>query len=207
MKCILCTAASKRLFKDRTGTYYDCPVCRGVFLSPDNHPTPEAERARYLEHNNDIHDPRYQAFVEPIVNAVTESFTPKHKGLDYGCGTGPVISHLLTQKGFSLDRYDPFFNADSKVFGRQYDFIVACEVIEHFHDPRGEFARLRNMLNRGGKLLAMTEPLMPSTDFADWYYKNDQTHVFFYRPETFEYIRDRFHFDRCAINGRLIELS
>jgi hypothetical protein len=38
------------------------------------------------------------------------------------------------------------------------------------------------MLNRGGKFLVMTEPLMPSTDFSDWHYKNDATHVFFYRP-------------------------
>jgi hypothetical protein len=94
MNCILCESASKYFLKDRIGTYYDCPACRGVFLSPEDHPTPDAERARYLEHNNDIHDPRYQAFVEPIVNAVAESFTPDHKGLDYGCGTGPVISHL-----------------------------------------------------------------------------------------------------------------
>jgi hypothetical protein len=207
MNCILCESASKPLLTDRIGTYYDCPACRGVFLSPEDHPTPDAETGEISG--------TQQRYPRPAVPSLRRADRKRRRRVIYSRSQGPRLrlrhgagnQPFAVAENYSLDRYDPFFNADSKVFGRQYDFIVACEVIEHFHDPRGEFARLRNMLNRGGKFLVMTEPLLPSTEFADWYYKNDQTHVFFYRPETFEYIRERFHFDHCSINGRLIELS
>ena len=53
----------------------------------------EAEKARYLTHNNDVEDERYQQFVSPITSAVMKQVQPLRTfGLDYGAGTGPVIA-------------------------------------------------------------------------------------------------------------------
>jgi hypothetical protein len=67
------------------------------------------EKERYLTHNNDITDPRYQKFVQPVVNAVMENFSTASKGLDFGAGAGPVAAEVLGGKGYSVKLYDPFF--------------------------------------------------------------------------------------------------
>ncbi|HPL96740.1 MAG TPA: class I SAM-dependent methyltransferase [Smithellaceae bacterium] len=156
--------------------------------------SPAAEKRRYEEHKNDIHDPRYQEFVGPIVSKIQERFTNKHRGLDYGAGTGPVIAKLLRDKGYSIELYDPFFWNDATVLDATYDFVVCCEVIEHFHSPAKEFKRLRSLLKPGGALYCMTDLYSEDTDFKNWYYKNDPTHVFFYKKNTLEWIKKQLGF-------------
>jgi len=85
--------------------------------------------------------------------------------------------------------------------------VIACEVIEHFHYPAGEFLLLRGLLNENGKLYCRTSILYPEQDFEKWYYKDDPTHVFFYSTIKAEKIRDQFGFRRVDINGNLIIFS
>ncbi len=40
----------------------------------------------------------------------------------------------------------------------------------------------------------MTEFLPQNTDFADWYYKNDPTHVCFYNEKSIGYICSKYNF-------------
>lgn len=54
---------------------------------------PKEEWDFYLGHNNDVHDPRYQNFVRPLVALIESRQHPSHRGLDFGAGSGPVISH------------------------------------------------------------------------------------------------------------------
>jgi len=61
--------------------------------------------------------------------------------------------------------YDPFFHPKSELLAKKYDFIIACEVIEHFHDPRKEFELLYKLLNQGGKLYLMTDLYSQEVDF------------------------------------------
>jgi hypothetical protein len=187
--------------------YHACPQCAGIFLNPEHLPTAQVEKKRYLTHNNDIHDPGYQAFVSPIVQAVLAQYTPQHTGLDFGAGTGPVISHLLQQQGYLVKPYDPFFHPHPEHLTQTYDYIVCCEVIEHFHHPAREFALLKKLLNPGGSLFCMTQLYQPHIQFETWYYKNDETHVFFYQPQTFEWIKAHFGFTHLYIQNRLIHLA
>jgi 2-polyprenyl-3-methyl-5-hydroxy-6-metoxy-1,4-benzoquinol methylase len=205
--CPLCDSDKELFFRGKQGTYYQCQHCRGVFVASEHHPEYEEELARYREHNNDVNDIRYQKFVEPIVQAVTKYFGPGHKGLDFGAGTGPVISALLHKKAYQIELYDPFFHNHPELLNRKYDYIVCCEVMEHFHKPAKEFELLANLLNAGGKLFCMTNIFEPGIDFGKWYYKNDKTHVFFYPQETLEYIRENNNFSTLEISNNLIIFS
>jgi 2-polyprenyl-3-methyl-5-hydroxy-6-metoxy-1,4-benzoquinol methylase len=89
----------------------------------------------------------------------------------------------------------------------KYDFIVCCEVIEHFHNPRKEFLLLRKLLFPKGKLYCATNLYTNEIDFSQWYYKNDFTHTFFYATETIEWIKKKLSFSSATIDNRLITFS
>jgi SAM-dependent methyltransferase len=126
--------------------------------------------------------------------------------LDYGCGSDSVISKLLSEKKYIISKFDPFYENNPKVLENKYDFIIACEVVEHFHFPKEEFQSLKVLLKANGELLIMTHLYDSSIDFEKWYYKNDFTHVFFYTEETFEWIQKEYVFSKLEINGRFIRL-
>lgn len=188
--------------------YYKCKTCSSVFLHPKSFIDVSSEKSRYEEHNNDVTDPRYQNFVSPITEAIANHFFEDSDGLDYGCGTGPVASVVLEQKGFKkIALYDPFFQPDEKVLDNTYDFIICCEVMEHFYGPKDEFLRLRKLLRPTGKLFCKTSILKDHASedyFKDWWYNNDPTHVFFYTPSTLKYIAEQFNFSNVTIDPKLI---
>jgi 2-polyprenyl-3-methyl-5-hydroxy-6-metoxy-1,4-benzoquinol methylase len=165
------------------------------------------EESRYLSHNNDVTDKGYQQFVSPITSAVLKYHTPKQKGLDFGAGTGPVIAKVLADNNFKLDLYDPFFHNDVTLLEQQYDYIVCCEVMEHFFQPDKEFALLKRLLKPNGRLYCMTDMYHEQIDFPNWYYQKDNTHVFFYHQSSLNYIKQQFGFSDLAVDGRLIILS
>jgi SAM-dependent methyltransferase len=127
-------------------------------------------------------------------------------GLDYGAGTGPVITKMLREKGYQIETYDPFFNPRKEALKKTYDYIVCCEVIEHFHNPVEEFEGLKNILKNGGTLYCMTQLYDSSIHFKTWNYKDDETHVIIYHRKGMEYIQKRFGFSSLEINNRLILL-
>ncbi|RUT77675.1 class I SAM-dependent methyltransferase [Ancylomarina longa] len=205
--CPLCGNSGKLFYERPNMFHYQCETCSGIFADKKFLPETEVERKHYTQHNNDVEDKGYQAFVSPITAAVLRDFTPKAKGLDFGAGTGPVISKVLSDKGFSIQQYDPFFHNHPHLLEDKYDYIACCEVIEHFHNPGKEFALLRNLLNRNGKLYCMTHIYDESIDFPKWYYKNDPTHVFIYHRNTLSWIQKEFGFNELMIDNRLIVFS
>ncbi len=204
MKCPLCNSNASPFYIGPLGEYHRCELCSGVFLLPEYHQDEEDEKKRYETHNNDVMDLGYQRFVQPLVDAVLGSFSSGHKGLDFGCGEGPVISYLLKRKGFDIDLYDPFFHADKTVLSRKYDYIILSEVMEHFNRPEKEFRTLFSLLNPGGKIFCLTELYRDNIDFGKWHYKDDETHLFFYHERTVEYIAERFGDPTFRVDGRLI---
>lgn len=204
-KCLLCKSEGEVFYDFMNRKYYRCNNCQGIFVPADLLPDPVFEMERYSAHNNDIEDVRYQNFVSPIVNKVLQDFNPLlHWGLDFGAGPGPVISDMLQKKGFSISAYDPFFHDDKDLLKSQYDFVVCCEVMEHFHNPLKEFKLIKKLLLPKGKLYCMTHLYSPELNFNDWYYKNDPTHVFIYQKETIEFIRNLLGFKSAEISNRLI---
>jgi hypothetical protein len=202
--CSLCGNLSKIFHAEKYNTYYKCSVCLGIFKDKNELPNKKKEIERYKEHNNDINDIRYQKFVMPIVEAILTDFSENHKGLDFGAGTGPVISKLLKDNNYDIVQYDPYFHNNPKLLEQKYDYIAACEVVEHFYNPAKDFELLRNILNERGKLYCKTKIYKPSINFDNWYYKNDPTHVFFYQKETLHYLCREFEFSGVDITANLI---
>jgi len=135
---------------------------------------------------------------------VVRDFSPCRKGLDFGAGTGPVISKMLSDKRYDIKQYDPFFHNEPQLLRDKYDYVICCEVIEHFHQPAKEWERLKNLLLPGGSVICMTHIYEPSIDFPKWYYKNDETHVFIYMKETLEWLREKYGFCSLTIKERLV---
>lgn len=203
MNCTLCASA---LIDKKDACYYNCDLCKALVKDEKYYLTADEEKARYETHNNDVNDIGYQNFTMPITNYVLEKFLPMHKGLDFGSGTGPVISSMLTEKGYNIVQYDPFFAPNKNVLNNRYDYIVSCEVFEHFHKPKIEIDGLISLLNNNGVLLIMTMLYNDQIDFKGWNYRNDDTHVFIYRKETIEYIANENNLEIDILTDRFVVL-
>lgn len=204
MDCILCSTTDN----DRIHAhFFQCKTCKAIYKDRAYWLNSDAEKARYLLHENNPFDPNYRRFVSLITDAVLTQFKPFHLGLDFGAGTGPVIAQVLQENGYQVKLYDPFFHPFETHLNIQYDYIMSCEVVEHFNNPAKEFNRLYQCLKDGAKLFIMTERFSNKQVFDTWYYKNDPTHVFIYRDETFEWIKQEFAYSNLSFSGRMLTLQ
>lgn len=204
MNCSLCNGELGLFQVWRENKYYSCSRCRSIILGQEYYISKKEEKERYEEHNNDVQDKRYQGFVSPIVDRVLVEYKEYDQGLDFGSGTGPVITKLLKDRGYNINIYDPFFANYPEKLERKYDYIVCCEVVEHFHRPGEEFKLLKSLLRPGGSLYIMTEIYSEGMDFESWNYKNDRTHVFFYHKKALEWIKFNYGFSHLIIENNLI---
>ena len=169
--------------------YRKCPRCGLIFIAPEHRLGPGEEKARYDLHQNDPQDPGYVRFLSRLAVPLAERLKPASTGLDFGCGPGPALGKLLESRGHTVHNYDPFYFPDPSAFERRYDFIVCTEVLEHLFSPREVFMQFDSLLaGKGAVLGLMTGMLECESDFADWWYRQDPTHVAFYRRTTFEWI-------------------
>jgi hypothetical protein len=167
--------------------YAECPCCALRFLSPEFHLNESEEKERYLLHTDDVNDKGYEQYLWSLYEAISQRLTIPSQGLDYGCGRASVLGRMLEEKGHSLTLYDPFFKPNTNALKRNYDFVFATEVIEHFFHPALEFQRLRALTKPGGFLGIMTR-LCDGEDFENWFYRRDPTHVSFFSQRTFNWI-------------------
>lgn len=204
MDCLLCfTTDNDRIHAQ----FFQCKTCRAIYKDKIYWLNSDAEKERYLLHENNPLDPNYRRFVSLITDAVLSQFKPHHLGLDFGAGTGPVIAQVLQEHGYQVKLYDPFFYPFDAHLNIQYDYIMSCEVVEHFNNPAKEFKRLYQCLKEGAKLFIMTERFSNKQIFDTWYYKNDPTHVFIYQDETFEWIKQEFAYSNLSFSGRMLTLQ
>lgn len=192
LPCLICEAETLAKGSENSAvrTFFYCSNCHFVFSDPSLRLSEEAERARYLTHENNVNDESYQNFVQPLVDQVMSHFpiVEDRIGLDFGSGTGPVLTYLLRNQGYRIETYDPFFSPEIVMAQAKYDFIVTCEVVEHLFDPIETFKQLFSWLKPGGLLIAKTH-LWEGQDFHQWYYSRDPTHVSFYSRPNLEFIR------------------
>ena len=193
--CPLCGAATRAFCEDRARGYLECPGCGLVSADPASHLSPEDERAIYDLHQNDPADARYRAFLARLADPLRAKLVPGMRGLDFGCGPGPVLSMLLREAGMAMADYDPIYAPHEPLLDAQYDFVTCTEVVEHFRDPLAGWTRLASLVRPGGWLGVMTQlaPDVP-TNFLRWRYRDDRTHVSFHRLATLQWLAGRFGF-------------
>ncbi|WP_375561978.1 class I SAM-dependent methyltransferase [Bernardetia sp. OM2101] len=203
MNCTLCQTLLKTKADD---FYFICDMCGSYLKDPKFYLNNLDEKDVYEQHNNDVNDIGYQNFTSPITNNILENFTQNHLGLDYGCGTGPVISKILHDKNYQVELYDPYFHPNENYLNYQYDYIFSCEVFEHFYNPKQELEKLLSILKPTGSLLIMTLVYDVETDanFKDWYYRKDPTHVFIYTEKTVQFIAEKYKLKAKIEKNRMI---
>lgn len=160
----------------------------------------EAEKARYLKHDNSTRTQGYTGFLERLIIPVIAELDRKGRkagranGLDFGSGPYPMMAELMAERGFPLELYDPIFAPRSRteLLSRPFDYILCCETAEHFHQPFEEFKFMTELLAPGGFLALMTALRRPDTSIATWHYAQDETHVSLYSERTMNWIARHF---------------
>lgn len=87
--CPLCLGVRVRFLHrsdDRNGPreFYECADCGLAFVPPRFHLPPDAERERYLLHDNDVADAGYRAFLNRLWSVLKPRLAPGDCGLDFG---------------------------------------------------------------------------------------------------------------------------
>ena len=202
--CPLCQNESKQFYKDE---FFECICCGGIFRPKEKLLDNEKEKQRYENHTNNSSDLGYQNFVLPITSSVLNEYKKDNIGLDFGCGKDSSIVKVLRQNEYQIYEYDPYFFDDKKLLEQKYDYITSCEVIEHFYNPKKEFELLKFLLKENATLYLMTGIYRKNIDFSKWWYKNDLTHVFIYKEETFQWIKEELGFNNLEIKENLIKFK
>lgn len=191
--CKLCHAATEWFHHAKIGDFYHCTSCEFISKDESQRLSENAERRQYDRHNNSIEDPRYVAFFYRFLEDAVFPYVGEGKrGFDFGSGPSPVLAQILTQyHGYDMDIYDAFY-APNKVYqGKQYDLITCTEVAEHLRDPIGAFRLFVELLAPNGVLCLMTLfHNNQESDFINWHYMRDWTHISFYTPKTLEYLAE-----------------
>lgn len=209
MVCPLCECDQIEAFeKDskRSWNYWHCGSCDLVFRDPQSYLSLLQEKTRYQSHNNSIENHGYVRFLSPVVETLKPFVGEKDKGLDYGCGPGPIMDQLFADIGVEIDLYDPFFYPN-KNLQDQYDFITCTEVAEHFYHPGTELQKLNKLLKPGGYLLIMTEVRPKDKPFLEWGYRMDPTHVCFYSEKVWQWLSERWGYQVLHQDRRIALLQ
>lgn len=188
MHCPLCTSTARQPFhRDQRRSYLRCGSCSLVYVPPAYYLDPESERAEYDLHCNEVDDPGYRRFLSRLARPLQQRLASGDRGLDFGCGAGPALAHMLREAGYEVALYDIFYHPDPAALKGAYNFICATEVVEHLHAPGDELRRLWSLLQPGGWLGVMTKLVRDREAFSGWHYKNDPTHVCFFSRETWQW--------------------
>ncbi len=189
ISCPLCLSQHYIHFSsDKRREYLQCKICALVYVEDRFILSPKEEKEIYDLHENDINDSGYIKFLSRLTEPLTKMIAPGCHGLDFGCGPGPALAHMLVEQGFKMDLYDLYYFPDKEILKQKFDFITSTEVIEHIKDSKAFIDQLYCMLKNRGVIGIMTKLVLNQEAFSSWHYKNDQTHIRFFSTETFEWI-------------------
>ena len=112
------------------------------------------------------------------------------RSLDYRhIGKLPEVEGVAMGDVVDLGIDDDFIDI-TKGTDRRFDLIIACEVIEHFPDPRSEFPRLFELLADDGLLICSTN-IYDGTNVARHTYLYSRGHVSYYSPRAIREIAEQ----------------
>lgn len=190
MRCGLCDASALEFFYQQArGTlkgreFWRCQQCQLIQVPARYRLSVADEKAIYDYHQNDPSDVHYRAFLERVATPLQQRLHPGAQGLDFGCGPGPTLSLMLTERGFPCAIYDLFYAPDTRVLAQTYDYITCTEVIEHLAAPAQVITQLCQCLKPGGWLALMSKRWQDLPHFKGWNYRNDPTHISFFHHDT-----------------------
>ncbi len=206
--CPLCASQEISDFhQDLTRDYLRCETCRLTFVPREFHLSASDEKAEYDLHENSPDDPGYRQFLGRLFEPMNSRVSPGSTGLDFGSGPGPTLSVMFEEAGHDVAIYDPFYAPDETPLTRQYDFVTASEVVEHFRNPAKDLQRLWSCVKSSGLLGIMTKQVIDQASFANWHYKNDPTHISFFSRETFNWLAEQWHAELTFVGSDVMLFS
>jgi len=190
--CLICNGETTTLHDPGFQIDYDvCENCGFIHKQEAFHLSEEDEHKRYLLHHNDELNIGYRTYMENFVKLHVRPLKNVKTILDFGSGPYPMLKKVLENLDYDVSDFDPFFNNNIEYLNSRYDLIIATEVFEHIQQPMLAFIQLIELLNPKGKLVIMTQfRYMDVSEFNNWWYRRDQTHVSFFNELTFETICD-----------------
>ena len=177
---------------DKVRDYVHCLTCALVFVPKSQHMSAADEKAYYDLHENHSGDPGYQRFLQRLFTPLDERLAADARGLDFGCGPGPVLAQMFERVGHPMALYDPYYAPDTSVLDASYDFITLSEVAEHMAAPGRELDGLWGCIEPGGWLGIMTKRVRSAEAFKTWHYITEPTHVSFFSDATFAWLAARW---------------
>lgn len=205
--CPLCnTNTNEQFYSFRERRFFHCSLCHSAFVHPHDRPDSALEKQEYDQHNNDPQDEGYRRFLSRIISPLKNKVIAPASGLDFGCGPGPALAQMLSELGYEVALYDPFYYSDRSVLDQQYDFVTCTEVVEHLHQPNKTLAEIWQLIKPYGWLAIMTQRMISQERFKQWTYKNDPTHVFFFSDQTFHWLADHLQANALEFVDRDIVL-
>lgn len=206
-KCPLCHENESNIFyTELNKTYYQCSNCELIFLDRNQLCSSRAEKERYQLHNNSELSDGYKNFLYKIINPVLNLVPKEALGLDFGSGPYPMMGKLLKKEGIQVEEYDLYFKP-MDFEDKHFDFIIACEVIEHFRDPKEQFDLIDSILNAKGYLFIQTSLYTKEIDFKSWHYRSDITHISFFTKRSIEFLARNYQYEIHSVNKSVIILN
>ena len=194
MLCLLCRSDRTRLFwtkpsgPQKNREYVLCETCFLIFVPPHQHLSLTEQKTFYDHHQNHPEDAGYVRHLQQLTNPLQNLIEPGQSGLDYGSGPGPTLGTILQKQGLIVKNYDPVYAPQTELLQTDYDFVTCTEVVEHFSNPHADWKTLLGLVKPDGILGVMTQQRPNDSDFADWWYHRDVTHVCFYHEQTFSWL-------------------
>jgi SAM-dependent methyltransferase len=112
------------------------------------------------------------------------------RSVDYQhIATLPNVERVTVSDVVDLHGEADFINI-TKGTSLRFDLIIACEVVEHFTDPRMEFPRLFDLLTENGLLVCSTD-IYDGGDVAEQDYLYLRGHASYYSPRAIAEIARR----------------
>ena len=219
--CTLCESGADLFWQQKSGVswkayhleknapaclnFYKCSICDLIFKDPKIYLSAEFEKARYETHQSGEGQQGYENFLQKIILQMEKNIKRGMYGLDFGSGRDATLAKILGEKNILCESYDPIFFPKVELLEKSYDFVFCTEAVEHFYSPQKEFQLLEVLLKPMAYLGIMTQ-LAPS-DFQNWWYHRDPTHVAFYSEKTFQWIADKFFYQLEFHAGGVILLQ
>lgn len=127
--------------------------------------------------------------------------------LDFGCGTGGVLSNLECQKKIGVEVNEPSANEarakELEIFeniqaieDNLVDVVISNHALEHVPDPAYQIKEIGRVLKSGGKTVLVVPAESPAFyRFSKWKHNDPDRHLFSWTPLSFGNLISQCGFD------------